>query len=78
MDTAKLFDNGNSQAVRLPREYRFEGEEVVVRRVGDGVLLLPPKHSAKELKALLEGFDPAFKIKRTQPKRQQRRRRAFA
>jgi antitoxin VapB len=36
---AKLFMNGRSQAVRLPREFRFEGKEVVVRRVGKGVLL---------------------------------------
>jgi antitoxin VapB len=39
--TAKLFRNGRSQAVRLPREFRFEGSEVRVRRVGEGVLLEP-------------------------------------
>jgi antitoxin VapB len=39
--TAKLFRNGRSQAVRLPREFRFEGNEVRVRRVGAGVLLEP-------------------------------------
>jgi antitoxin VapB len=38
---AKLFRNGRSQAVRLPREFRFEGEQVRVRRVADGVLLQP-------------------------------------
>lgn len=69
MHTAKLFANGKSQAVRLPREFRFEGEEVVVRRVGDAVLLLPLKHSARELKALLEGFGPDFKLRRSQPRR---------
>jgi antitoxin VapB len=36
---AKLFRNGSSQAVRLPREFRFEGDRVRVRRVGRGVLL---------------------------------------
>ena len=77
MHTAKLFANGNSQAVRLPREFRFEGEEVVVRRVGDAVLLLPLKHSAKELKALLAGFDPDFKLKVTRPKRQRGSRVVF-
>jgi len=40
-DIAKLFRNGRSQAVRLPREYRFEGDRVRVRRVGEGVLLEP-------------------------------------
>lgn len=38
---AKLFRNGRSQAVRLPREFRFEGECVRVRRVARGVLLEP-------------------------------------
>jgi antitoxin VapB len=38
---AKLFQNGRSQAVRLPREFRFEGGEVRVRRVAEGVLLEP-------------------------------------
>jgi antitoxin VapB len=39
--TAKLFRNGRSQAVRLPREYRFEGDRVRVRRAGRGVLVEP-------------------------------------
>lgn len=38
---AKLFKNGRSQAVRLPREFRFEGDRVRVRRVGRGVLVEP-------------------------------------
>jgi antitoxin VapB len=38
---AKVFINGGSQAVRLPKEFRFEGEEVRVRRLGRGVLLEP-------------------------------------
>jgi antitoxin VapB len=39
--TAKLFKNGRSQAVRLPREFRFEGDRVRVRRVGRGLLVEP-------------------------------------
>jgi len=39
--TAKIFRNGRSQAVRLPREFRFEGDEVRIRQFGDGVLLEP-------------------------------------
>jgi hypothetical protein len=39
--TAKLFKNGRSQAVRLPKEFRFEGDEVSVRREGDAVVLEP-------------------------------------
>jgi antitoxin VapB len=38
---AKLFKNGRSQAVRLPREFRFEGDRVRVRRAGRGVLVEP-------------------------------------
>jgi len=38
---AKLFKNGRSQAVRLPKEFRFEGEEVAIRRDGDAVILEP-------------------------------------
>jgi antitoxin VapB len=38
---AKLFRNGRSQAVRLPKEFRFEGDRVRVRRVKEGVLLEP-------------------------------------
>ena len=44
MDTAKLFRNGRSQAVRLPKEYAFTGDEVYVKRV-DGIVLLIPKDS---------------------------------
>ncbi len=43
MATAKLFSNGRSQAVRLPKEFRFKGSEVSVRREGDAVILEPLK-----------------------------------
>jgi antitoxin VapB len=39
--TAKLFINGRSQAVRLPREFRFEGDRVRIRRAGRGVIVEP-------------------------------------
>jgi antitoxin VapB len=41
METAKLFTNGSSQAVRLPKEYRFSGDEVYIKRYGDLVYLIP-------------------------------------
>jgi antitoxin VapB len=47
-DIAKLFQNGRSQAVRLPREFRFEGDRVRIRRVGQGVLLEPMIQDTKE------------------------------
>ncbi len=45
--TAKLFNNGRSQAVRLPKEFRLPGKEVRIRRVGDGVLLEPMAFDVK-------------------------------
>lgn len=41
METAKVFENGRSQAVRLPKKFRFDVEEVVVQQLGDAVLLVP-------------------------------------
>lgn len=46
--TAKLFRNGNSQAVRLPQEFRFQGDEVRIRKQGDAVVLEPMVTSVKE------------------------------
>ena len=45
MQTAKLFKNGRSQAVRLPAEYRFEGDEVLIRRDPEtGDVILSPRN----------------------------------
>ncbi len=41
MQTAKLFQNGRSQAVRLPKEFQFQGEEVFIHKHGQAVLLIP-------------------------------------
>jgi len=41
MMTAKIFENGRSQAVRLPKEYRFSSDEVLVNKIGDMVVLIP-------------------------------------
>jgi antitoxin VapB len=46
--TAKIFMNGNSQAVRLPQEFRFEGKEVYIRREGDEVILSPKPQSWRD------------------------------
>jgi antitoxin VapB len=45
---AKLFWNGRSQAVRLPKEFRFEGDRVRVRRFGTGVLIEPIEEKVEE------------------------------
>ena len=54
MDTAKLFENGKSQAVRLPKKFRFIGDEVFVQRLGD-VVMLTPKNAVWE--TFLNGLD---------------------
>jgi len=41
MQTARLFVNGSSQAVRLPKEFKFSGESVYVQKVGEAVILVP-------------------------------------
>ena len=41
METAKIFDNGRSQAVRLPKKYRFKDNEVYIHRLGNAVMLIP-------------------------------------
>jgi antitoxin VapB len=56
MKTAKIFQHGNSQAVRLPKEFRFEEDEVVIKRHAGGVLLLPKRYAYEDLLDLLEGF----------------------
>ena len=42
--TAKVFENGRSQAIRLPKECRFTSDEVMVNRIGDIVILLPKQN----------------------------------
>lgn len=72
MDTARLFQSGRSQAVRLPKEYRFEGTEVVVQHFGNGVLLLPLDDPWQTLAAGLAAFEPGFVLARAQPEDQTR------
>ena len=68
-DTAKLFQNGRSQAVRLPREFRFEGGEVRIRRVSRGVLLEPMIQNPLEWFQKLDELNTEpFVLKRRQPK----------
>ena len=66
--TAKLFMHGRSQAVRLPKEFRFAGTEVYVRRQGDEVVLSSrPRTSIQSLIEALSQFEPGFAIVREQP-----------
>lgn len=71
MKTAKIFRHGNSQAVRLPKEFRFDDDEVLIRRSGGGVLLLPKKISYEQVMAVAGQFKG--RIERRQPKDQKRK-----
>ena len=72
MDTARLFQSGRSQAVRLPKDYRFRGSEVAVKHFGNGVLLLPIDDPWQTLEDGLAAFEPGFVLERDQPDQQQR------
>lgn len=74
MQTAKLFMNGRSQAVRLPKEFRLEGTEVFIKKTGQGVLLLPKNESAWDVWAQkLLKYQDDFMDDREQPSQQQSR-----
>jgi antitoxin VapB len=77
MTTAKLFKNGQSQAVRLPKEFRFEGDEVIIKRVGKAVVLLSASDSFDTLFDSLDEFSDDFMDERNQPKEQQQRSELF-
>jgi antitoxin VapB len=67
MKSAKLFKNGDSQAVRLPKEFRFAGSEVWIKKSGDAVVLLPKGRSWSILFDSLHKFSDDFMKERNQP-----------
>lgn len=72
MKTAKLFRNGQSQAVRLPKEFRFEGEFVYVKKSGKAVILLPAQGIWDSLVDSLDKFSDDFMTAREEPDPQER------
>lgn len=60
MEIAKVFENGRSQAVRLPKKFRFTGDEVFVQRLGQAVILLPKGSSWQTFIEGLNGFSDDF------------------
>jgi antitoxin VapB len=74
MQPVKLFRNGRSQAVRLPKKYRFEGAEVLIRKVGDSVILFPKNCVWETFLHGLHGFtDDFMENGRKQPQMQDRK-----
>lgn len=60
MMTAKIFENGRSQAVRLPKEYRFHEDEVAVNKIGDIVMLIPKTSKWNSFMQSIHLFTPDF------------------
>ncbi len=71
--TAKIFLNGASQAVRLPKEFRFDVDEVCVKRIGSAVLLFPKAAAWDLLREALGKADDDFMADRNQPERPDKR-----
>lgn len=75
MKTAKVFRSGNSQAVRIPKEFHLEDDEVEIRRTGDSIVLRPKKRTWAALFESLDRFTEDFMAEgRNQPPVQKRRR----
>lgn len=75
MKTAKVFKSGNSQAVRIPKEFHLDGNEVEIRKQGGSVILRPMKKSWAALIESLRKFSDDFMTQgRRQPPPQERDR----
>ena len=74
MDTAKIFENGKSQAVKLPKAYRLKGKEVYITKLGDAIILLPKKNKWDSLISSLDKFTNDFMAETVQPDLENRER----
>ena len=72
MRQAKLFQNGQSQAVRLPKEFRFEGDSVGIKKIGRAVVLFPQDAPWESLLEALSRFSLDFMTERNQTQNQAR------
>jgi len=72
MDTAKIFKNGRSQAVRLPRQYRFSGERVYIRKFGKATILFPEEDAWDVLIESGRQFSEDFLSERNQGQTERR------
>ncbi len=62
MMTAKVFENGRSQAIRLPKECRFTSDEVMVNKIGDIVILLPKQNKWDSFMRAIDMFSDDFMV----------------
>lgn len=72
MDIAKIFENGRSQAVRLPKEYRFSESEVYIKKIGDAVMLIPKGSEWELFDSGIREFSEDYLLERNQPEIQAR------
>ena len=72
MKTAKLFKNGHSQAVRLPKDFRFDGDSVFIQHLGNCVVLLPRENPWKPMFDASKHFSDDFMVERDQGVQQER------
>ncbi len=72
MNTAKIFKSGNSQAVRLPKGFQLEGNEVYIKRVGKNIILTTKDDPWAGLIDSLDMFSDDFMAERRQPPADQR------
>jgi antitoxin VapB len=72
MDTARLFQSGNSQAIRLPKKYRLPGSTVYLKRLGKAIIVLPEDSAWQPMLESLSEFDDDFMVERNQPPVQER------
>lgn len=67
MNTAKIFINGRSQAIRLPKEYRFKDNEVYINKIDDIVIIMPKNRKMASLMNTINKFTDDFMEERNQP-----------
>jgi antitoxin VapB len=72
MQPAKLFQTGQSQAVRLPKDFRFDGSEVFIKKTHNSVVLIPKDNPWESFFRGLEGFTDDYMSEREQPRHQER------
>ena len=74
MKTVKVFTSGNSQAVRIPKEYQVAGKELIINKIGNTIILFPLDDPWKLFKNSLQEFsDDFFSDGRKQPAMQKRK-----
>ncbi len=74
MNTAKIFNNGRSQAVRLPKEYRFDSDEVGINKIGNMIVLYPLNTAWDLFTESLGEFTDDFMADRSEPTKPDKRK----